>query len=32
MTRDKLLAKAPNKVVNGTPTALRSVSAHYHWR
>jgi hypothetical protein len=22
----------PNKVVNGTPTSLRSVDAHYHWR
>jgi hypothetical protein len=25
-------AKSTNKVVNGTPTSLRSVRAHYHWR
>lgn len=24
--------KSTNKVVNGTPTPLRSVGAHYHWR
>jgi hypothetical protein len=23
---------SPNKVVNGTPTTLRSVGAHYHER
>jgi hypothetical protein len=22
----------PNQMVNGTPTALRSVGARYHWR
>jgi len=26
------LLPATNKVVNGTPTTLRSVVAHYHWR
>jgi hypothetical protein len=24
--------KSTNNVVNGTPTTLRSVAAHYHWR
>ena len=25
-----ILVEMPNQVVNGTPTALRSVAAHYH--